>query len=124
MKPLFVAAALCVAGAPWMTAQQAPDPFRQVAEAYVRLVLAVGQHDADYVDAYYGPPQYRTEAAAAKLSLADIATRGAALDRRGREDRAADVEGGCRAVASAEAVFRAASVGAAGAGSRCCRASG
>ena len=27
-----------------------------LAERYVRLVLALGQHDADYVDAYYGPP--------------------------------------------------------------------
>jgi hypothetical protein len=84
MKPFVVAAALCVAGAPWMTAQQAPDPFRQASEAYLRLALAVGQHDADYVDAYYGPPQYRTEAAAAKLTLDDIATRAATL--------AADVE--------------------------------
>ena len=33
-----------------------------VAEAYVHLVLAVGKHDADYVDAYYGPPEWRTEA--------------------------------------------------------------
>ena len=29
-----------------------------LAEQYVRLVLAVGQHDADYVDAYYGPPEW------------------------------------------------------------------
>ena len=27
-----------------------------LAERYVRLVLALGQHDPDYVDAYYGPP--------------------------------------------------------------------
>ena len=27
-----------------------------IAERYVKLVLAVGQHDADYVDAFYGPP--------------------------------------------------------------------
>ena len=29
-----------------------PDPYRAVAEQYVKLVLAVGQHDADYVDAF------------------------------------------------------------------------
>jgi hypothetical protein len=79
MTRLLVTAALCVGGASWMMAQQAPDPFRHLAETYVRLVLAVGQHDADYVDAYYGPPQFRTEAAAAKLSLDDIASRAAAL---------------------------------------------
>ena len=38
-------------------------------ERYVRLVLAMGQHDADYVDAYYGPPEWRTEADAAKVPL-------------------------------------------------------
>ncbi|HUF47675.1 MAG TPA: hypothetical protein VMM93_07650 [Vicinamibacterales bacterium] len=31
----------------------------QVAERYVRLVLQVGQHDADYVDAFYGDPAWR-----------------------------------------------------------------
>ena len=43
------------------------DRMNTLAEQYVRLVLAVGQHDADYVDAYYGPPAWRTEAEAAKL---------------------------------------------------------
>jgi len=34
-----------------------------VAESYVKLVLAVGRHDSNYVDAYYGPPAWQTEAA-------------------------------------------------------------
>jgi len=34
-----------------------------LAESYVKLVLAVGRHDALYVDAYYGPPAWRAEAA-------------------------------------------------------------
>src|SRR5262245_36508608 len=50
-----------------------------LAEQYVRLVLAVGQHDADYVDAYYGPEQWRTQAEAAKLPLSEIAMRAARL---------------------------------------------
>ena len=33
--------------------------MNNVAERYVKLVLAVGQHDEDYVDAYYGPPEWR-----------------------------------------------------------------
>jgi len=33
--------------------------LNDIAEPYVKLVLAVGQHDADYVDAYYGPPDGR-----------------------------------------------------------------
>ena len=52
------------------------------AEQYVRLVLALGQHDRDYVDAYYGPPAWKTEAAAAKLDLATIGTRAADLSRQ------------------------------------------
>lgn len=35
--------------------------MNRIAESYVKLVLAVGQHDPDYVDAYYGPPEWRTE---------------------------------------------------------------
>ena len=50
-----------------------------VAPAYVKLVLALGVHDADYVDAYYGPSEWKTEAAAAKPGLDAIATRAATL---------------------------------------------
>ncbi len=48
------------------------DPMKRIAESYVKLVLAVGQHDADYVDAYYGPPEWRTEAEARKRPLPGI----------------------------------------------------
>ncbi len=34
----------------------------EIAEAYVKLVLAMGQHDPDYVDAYYGPPEWKKQA--------------------------------------------------------------
>ncbi len=44
----------------------------KIAEQYVRLVLALGQHDADYVDAYYGPPEWKKEAAATKIDLDNI----------------------------------------------------
>jgi hypothetical protein len=40
------------------------DPLRGVAERYVKLVLAVGQHDTGYVDAYYGPGEWRVDAEA------------------------------------------------------------
>jgi hypothetical protein len=33
----------------------------KIAEAYVKLVLAMGQHDPDYVDAYYGPPEWKKQ---------------------------------------------------------------
>ena len=55
------------------TAQPAkPSPMNTIAERYVKLVLAVGQHDADYVDAFYGPPEWKTEAERLKRPLGDI----------------------------------------------------
>ena len=43
-----------------------------IAERYVRLVLALGQHDRDYVDAYYGPAEWKKEAEARRRSLPEI----------------------------------------------------
>jgi hypothetical protein len=50
-----------------------------IAEQYVRLTLAVGQHDPDYVDAYYGPPEWKP--GAEKSSLEDLAQRVGALQK-------------------------------------------
>src|ERR1044071_9744970 len=44
----------------------------EIGRSYVHLVLALGVHDADFVDAYYGPPEWRTEEEARKRPLADI----------------------------------------------------
>ncbi|MPZ21352.1 MAG: hypothetical protein GEV06_26170 [Luteitalea sp.] len=43
-----------------------------IAESYVKLVLAVGQHDPDYVDAYYGPAEWKTASERQKVPLAEI----------------------------------------------------
>ncbi len=43
-----------------------------VAEAYVKLVLAIGQHDPDYVDAYFGPLKWRDEVKAAGQSIQSL----------------------------------------------------
>jgi len=32
-----------------------------IAESFVKLTLALGQHDPDYVDAYFGPPEWAQE---------------------------------------------------------------
>ena len=50
-----------------------------LAERYVKLVLAVGQHDADYVDAYYGPKEWRDDAARGKEPLPALASRAAQI---------------------------------------------
>ena len=70
--------------------------MQALAEAYVRLVLAVGQHDAAYVDAYYGPPEWRAEAAAVVVPLADLAAEAARLRAALRTDLSLD-EGGADA---------------------------
>jgi hypothetical protein len=51
-----------------MTGGATPSPtptavisVNKIAEAYVKLVLAMGQHDPDYVDAYYGPPEWKEQ---------------------------------------------------------------
>jgi len=69
----LLVAATATAAAP---ASEGKDSFsmNRAAESYVKLVLAVGQHDTDYVDAYYGPPEWRTEAEAHKRPLPEIRT--------------------------------------------------
>lgn len=53
----------------------------QLAERYVRLVLDVGQHDADYVDAYYGPKEWREAAGKGKQPLPSLTTRASEIMR-------------------------------------------
>jgi hypothetical protein len=75
-RTLLVVALLIVLGfagfvAVWSSRDVGPS-MNALAERYVRLVLAMGQHDADYVDAFYGPPEWRKDAEAAKVPLTDI----------------------------------------------------
>jgi hypothetical protein len=48
------------------------DSMTQISRDYVRLVLAMGGHDTDFVDAYYGPADIKAEADKAALSLDEI----------------------------------------------------
>ncbi len=62
------------------------DPNRAVAlngyaEQYVRLVLSLGQLDPDYVDAYYGPEQWREEAKKSGKTIEVIAKEAEILKR-------------------------------------------
>jgi hypothetical protein len=77
MKTIAVLAAPFISGlaafaqpTPAASPAQGMDP---IAERYVMLVLAIGQHDPDYVDAYYGPPAWKSKAESAKAPLATIA---------------------------------------------------
>src|SRR5262245_2511633 len=55
------------------------DGVKAVAEQYAHLVLALGQHDPDYVDAFYGPPEWKTQAEKEKKSLDAIGAEAAEL---------------------------------------------
>src|SRR5213082_1461586 len=57
-----------------------PKAMNHAAERYVKLVLALGEHDADYVDAYYGPPEWRAEVKAKKATVDAIREEAVALD--------------------------------------------
>ncbi len=50
-----------------------------IAEAYVKLGLALGNHDPDYVDAYLGPAEWRDAAERSRPSLSEIRDRAAEL---------------------------------------------
>ena len=58
---------------------QAADAMNAVAERYVHLVLALGQRESDYVDAFYGPPEWKTQAEKEKKSLDAIGAEAAEL---------------------------------------------
>ena len=53
--------------------------MQQLAEDYVRLVLELGNHDQSYVDAYYGPAEWREEARASEATPAELAERAGQL---------------------------------------------
>lgn len=67
----------------------APDSLSPVAERYAHLVLGLGQHDPDYVDAFYGPAEWKTQAEKEKKSLDAIGAEAAELLNKLRVERTA-----------------------------------
>lgn len=65
----LAAAAGCGGGE---TAGETEESMNGIAGHYVRLVLAVGEHDARYVDAWYGPEEMREEVRARRMTLLEI----------------------------------------------------
>jgi hypothetical protein len=62
------------------SAPKETNQMQAIAEQYVKLVLAVGQHDPDYVDAFYGPKEWRE--GVAKRPLAQIDAEAAGVEAR------------------------------------------
>src|SRR5438046_5503244 len=55
------------------------EDMNAFAKRYAHLVLALGQHDPDYVDAFYGPLEWKTQAEKEKKSLDTIGAEAAEL---------------------------------------------
>ncbi len=53
--------------------------LNNLAERYVKLALALGELDKDYVDAYYGPPEWREEVKKSPKTLDQIASESSEL---------------------------------------------
>jgi len=54
-------------------------PLDSIAERYVKLTLAIGRHDVDYVDAFYGPEAWSAEAKATRIPREVLVTQAATL---------------------------------------------
>src|SRR5688572_26776208 len=52
--------------------QRPTSNLDRLAERYVKLALSLGQHDRDYVDAYFGPSAWPEQVRAEPRSLAAI----------------------------------------------------
>ena len=53
-------------------AQRAEPDLNPLAERYVRLSLEIGTHEEGYIDAYFGPPEWKTEAEAHPRPLTEL----------------------------------------------------
>lgn len=78
----FLAAALFTLAIAGCATPSAPDDanLNALAERYVRLSLEIGTHEDGYIDAYYGPPEWKTEAEAAPRSIGELQALTAALN--------------------------------------------
>jgi hypothetical protein len=70
---LFLLAAAC------STAPEPSADLNSVAERYVRLALEINTHEEGYVDAFYGPTEWKTEAEANPRTVAQLKAEGDVL---------------------------------------------
>jgi hypothetical protein len=68
----LAAATVCAAAFASLAPAGPTDPMQDIARRYVELVLSVGQHDDGYVDAYYGPAEWKAAAVARQASVATL----------------------------------------------------
>jgi hypothetical protein len=70
MRPLVSVFVLVLALSANAAEQQ--TTLDQVAEDYVHLALEIGAHEKDFVDAYFGPPEWRVEAEAHPRNISEL----------------------------------------------------
>jgi hypothetical protein len=75
-------AALALAGC--VSRGPSGDSLDEIAKDYVQLQLEIGEREAGYIDAYYGPAEWQEAAKTAPRSLADLAAAASDLSRRAR----------------------------------------
>jgi len=80
MKWLFLLAAFLLAGC--VSAGPARESLDSIARDYVKLQLAIGEKEAGYIDAYYGPPEWQAEAKTEAAMPAALSQRAAVLTVR------------------------------------------
>ncbi|MGZ8359201.1 MAG: hypothetical protein ACXWUX_01665 [Allosphingosinicella sp.] len=64
------------------TAATPPDTLDALARDYVRMTLELGEREDGYVDAYYGPAEWREAARANPRTVAELAVSAASLQHR------------------------------------------
>jgi hypothetical protein len=72
--------ALLIAGCASMSGGR--ESLDSIAEDYVRLQLEIGEKDAGYIDAYYGPPEWQAAAKLTPRTLPELTARAAVLQTR------------------------------------------
>lgn len=75
----FVAGCASVAPMPSTNIAAPKLSVARISDAYIRLTLEAGTHEAEYVDAYYGPPALLSAAKANPRSLAELIAEARAL---------------------------------------------
>jgi hypothetical protein len=78
---LVLACAACV-HKPAPQAVSPADPLDDIARQYVMLSLEIGTHEDGYIDAYYGPAEWKQAAETAPRALPELAQAVDALDAR------------------------------------------
>ena len=80
MKWLSMSVALLLAAC--VSAGPARESLDAIARDYVKLQLVIGEKEDGYIDAYYGPPEWRAEAKMKPRSLPELAARAGVLTLR------------------------------------------